>query len=157
MADGTATLAGRGDLAAIGRDYRPHVLLVEDEPGIADFLTRGLRAKGYAVTHAVNGSLGHRLAEKGRFSLVILDWMIPGEMGGLVLEALQRSSPGLPIVVMSASEQGRRHVAQIVSAPIRFIGKPFAMADLLALVGDLLSDDHPRADRGDNGDADDSD
>jgi DNA-binding response OmpR family regulator len=140
MVTGTATVAARNDAVAVIRDYPSHLLLVEDEQGIADFLTRGLRAKGYRVTHTANGSRGHRLAENGAFSLVILDWMIPGKPGRLILSALQDSSAELPIIVMSASEEARRHVAQMTSRAVRFIGKPFAMSDLLTMIRESLAD-----------------
>jgi two-component system copper resistance phosphate regulon response regulator CusR len=144
MAQGTATLAARKDSAAVSRDCRRHLLLVEDEPGIADFLTRGLRAKGYPVTHTADGTHGHHLAATGGFALVILDWMIPGKPGRLVLDALHDSSPELPILVMSASEEARRYVTQMASGAIRFVGKPFAINDLLTTIRDLL-EGFPRA------------
>lgn len=139
MAPGTLTVVEQHDAVAARPDYRRRLLLIEDEPGIADFLTQGLRAKGYHVTHTADGSRGHRLAEDGTFSLVILDWMLPGTPGRLVLDALHDSSPELPIIVMSASHEARHHVAQIASRTIRFTAKPFAMRDMLTLIRDLLT------------------
>lgn len=140
MAQRTATPAARDDSAAISEDCRHQLLLVEDDPGIADFLNRGLSAKGYGVTDTADGSRGYLLAKNSAFSLVILDWMIPGKPGRQVLDALHDSCPELPIIVMSASEEARRHVAWMASGTIRFIGKPFAMSELLMSIADLLAD-----------------
>lgn len=139
-------LATRDGSPTSSRHSPVDLLLVEDEPAIADFLIRGLRANGYRVTHTENGSCGHRLAESDEFSLLILDWMIPGKPGRLVFAALKDSAPQLPIIVMSASQEAARHVAREASRSTRFIRKPFAMPDLLTLIGVLLGDISSRDD-----------
>lgn len=139
-------LATRDGSPTSSRHSPVDLLLVEDEPAIADFLIRGLRANGYRVTHTENGSCGHRLAESEEFSLLILDWMIPGKPGRLVFAALKDSAPQLPILVMSAGQEPARHVAQEASRSTRFIRKPFAMSDLLTQIEDLLGDVSSRDD-----------
>ena len=68
----------------------PRVLLVEDEPGIVDFLRRGLEAAGFAVEAAGDGVQGERLALTGRFDAVVLDLMLPRRGGLEVLGALRQ-------------------------------------------------------------------
>jgi len=115
------------------------VLLVEDEPGIADFIARGLHSQGYAVAHVFDGVLGRRLAEGGFFDLVVLDWRIPGETGSAVLNSLSASSPELPIIVTSAGDEAAEYVVKSHANPVRFLAKPFAMKDLLSTMRELLA------------------
>ncbi|HCL61295.1 MAG TPA: DNA-binding response regulator, partial [Rhizobiales bacterium] len=54
-----------------------NVLLVEDEPRVADFIDRGLRAENHGVTVASSGSEGVDLAKTGEFDVIVLDLMLP--------------------------------------------------------------------------------
>ena len=80
-----ATAESRADAGTASRRNGGHeadsatVLLVEDEPGIVDFLRRGLEADGFRVEAAVDGVEGERLALSGRFDAVVLDLMLPGQ------------------------------------------------------------------------------
>jgi CheY-like chemotaxis protein len=56
----------------------PNVLLIEDEPGIVDFVRRGLEAEGFAVEAALDGAEGERLALRGGYDAIVLDLMLPG-------------------------------------------------------------------------------
>ena len=70
-----------GDRVAAEADpvrNRESVLLIEDEPGIVDFVRRGLEAEGFAVEAATDGIQGERMALSGDFDAVVLDLMLPG-------------------------------------------------------------------------------
>ena len=67
------------------------MLLIEDEPGIVDFVRRGLEAEGFAVEAALDGIEGERLALKGGFDAIVLDLMLPGRGG---FEILAVGAPG---------------------------------------------------------------
>src|SRR4030088_278025 len=58
--------------------HAARVLLIEDEPGIVDFVRRGLEAEGFAVEAALDGTEGERLALNGSFDAIVLDLMLPG-------------------------------------------------------------------------------
>lgn len=58
--------------------FSPAILLVEDEPGIVDFVRRGLQAEGFAVEAELDGIEGERRALHDRFDLIVLDLMLPG-------------------------------------------------------------------------------
>src|SRR5450631_1452070 len=72
------------------------VLLVEDEPGIVDFVRRGLEAEGFAVEAALDGIEGERLALGDSFDAIVLDLMLPGRSGFEILASVRRASPSVP-------------------------------------------------------------
>ena len=77
----------RGNAASGGLNVpEMHILVVEDEAAIADFLQRGLKAEGHAVTTAFDGDEGERRALGEDVDLVILDVMLPGKGGLDVLQ-----------------------------------------------------------------------
>ena len=103
-----ATAESRADAERASRRNGGHeadsatVLVIEDEPGIVDFLRRGLEAAGFRVEAAVDGIEGERLALSGRFDAVVLDLMLPGKGGLEVLEAVRRGLPAMPVIVLTA-------------------------------------------------------
>ena len=66
-----------------------NVLLVEDEPRVADFIDRGLRAENHGVTVAASGSEGVDLAKTGEFDVIVLDLMLPDMHGYDVCQRLR--------------------------------------------------------------------
>src|SRR5271166_4782682 len=80
--------AGAQDLPTSAR-----VLVVEDEPGIVDFVRRGLEAEGFQVAAALDGVEGERMALAGGIDAVVLDLMLPGRSGLEILASLRRASP----------------------------------------------------------------
>ncbi|HWD11063.1 MAG TPA: response regulator, partial [Solirubrobacteraceae bacterium] len=78
------------------------VLLIEDEPGIVDFVRRGLEAHGFVVEAALDGREGERLALAGDYDAIVLDLMLPGRSGMEILGAVRRALPSLPVIVLTA-------------------------------------------------------
>src|SRR5256714_6510031 len=92
-----------GGAGRAGRAQAPaRVLVIEDEPGIIDFLQRGLEAEGFAVAGALEGGEGERLGLSGDFDAVVLDLLLPGRSGLEVLAAIRRACPRLPVIVLTA-------------------------------------------------------
>jgi DNA-binding response OmpR family regulator len=112
----------------------PRVLVVEDEPGIVDFVRRGLVSEGFAVEAALDGAEGERLALKGGFDAVVLDLMLPGRSGLEILAALQREQPSLPVIVLTARGEIEDRVAGLEAGAVDYLVKPFSMAELVARV-----------------------
>ena len=110
------------------------VLLVEDEPGIVDFVRRGLEAEGFAVDTALDGREGERMALRGGFDAVVLDLMLPGRSGLEILATLQRSQPTLPVIVLTARGEIEDRVAGLEAGAVDYLVKPFSMAELVARV-----------------------
>ncbi len=110
------------------------LLVVEDEPGIVDFLRRGLEAEGFSVETAMDGTEGERLALKGDFDAVVLDLMLPGRSGLEILSSVMRSMPGLPVIVLTARGEIEDRVAGLEAGAVDYLVKPFSMAELVARV-----------------------
>src|ERR1700719_1396346 len=83
---------------AAGTLASARVLLIEDEPGIVDFVRRGLQAEGFAVEAALDGTEGERLALRDAFDAVVLDLMLPGRSGLEILASLRRAKPTVPVI-----------------------------------------------------------
>jgi DNA-binding response OmpR family regulator len=116
------------------------ILVVEDEEGIADFVRRGLEAEGYEVTCAFDGVDGEARALGGEFDLVVLDQMLPGRDGLEVLEAIRRSLPGLPVILLTARGEVADRVAGLDAGAVDYMTKPFAFDELAARVRAHLRD-----------------
>jgi DNA-binding response OmpR family regulator len=114
--------------------FPPSILLVEDEPGIVDFLDRGLRADGFAVETAGDGEEGERRALCESFDMVVLDLMLPGRGGMEVLASLRAAKPDLPVIVLTARGDVEDRVAGLDAGAVDYLVKPFSLAELLARV-----------------------
>jgi two-component system OmpR family response regulator len=112
----------------------PTVLVVEDEPGIVDFLRRGLQAEGFAVESTGDGVEGERRALEESFDLVVLDMMLPGRDGLAVLAAVRRSKPGLPVIVLTARGEVQDRIAGLETGAVDYLVKPFSLAELVARI-----------------------
>ena len=77
------------------------VLLVEDEPRLAQLVARELEAAGYSVRHARDGASALRLFAEAPPDLVLLDWMLPGMDGLEVLRRLRQGS-AVPVLMLTA-------------------------------------------------------
>jgi DNA-binding response OmpR family regulator len=110
------------------------LLVVEDEPAIADFVGRGLDAAGYAVTCVGDGEAGEALALSGQFDMVLLDIMLPGREGLEVLDAIRTRHPELPVIILTAKAAIDDRVAGLDRGADDYLVKPFALDELLARI-----------------------
>jgi DNA-binding response OmpR family regulator len=110
------------------------ILVVEDEPAIADFVVRGLQAEGYAVDSVADGLDGERRATTEDVDLVILDRMLPGKDGLDVLRAIRRARPALPVIVLSARGEVADRVEGLDGGADDYLAKPFSFDELVARV-----------------------
>jgi DNA-binding response OmpR family regulator len=116
------------------------ILIVEDEPSIADFLQRGLAAEGYAISSARDGVEGERLAQAGEVDLVILDLMLPRRDGFEVLAGIRKTRPHLPVIVLTARGETEDKVAGLDRGATDYVTKPFSFGELAARVRAHLRD-----------------
>ena len=110
------------------------VLLIEDEPGIVDFVRRGLEAEGFTVEAALDGIEGERLALSGSFEAIVLDLMLPGRSGLEILASVRISSPSVPVIVLTARGEISDRVTGLDAGAVDYLVKPFSMAELVARV-----------------------
>ena len=109
-----------------------NVLVVEDDPRVADFLVRGLKAEGYTITLARNGTKGLELARSGDYALIILDWMLPGLNGIEITQALRVGRVMTPILMLTAMGALTDRVQGLRVGADDYLVKPFAFEELLA-------------------------
>jgi DNA-binding response OmpR family regulator len=110
------------------------ILVIEDEPGIVDFLERGLRAQGFDVTSAMDGVTGAEAAVNQEVDLVVLDLMLPGRSGMEVLGAVRDAKPGLPVIVLTALGEVEHRVAGLDAGAVDYLTKPFSLTELAARI-----------------------
>jgi DNA-binding response OmpR family regulator len=110
------------------------ILVIEDEPGIVDFLQRGLRSHGFEVETAGDGETGAKRALSEDFDLVVLDMMLPVRSGHEVLQDLSESKPFLPVIILTARGEVEDRVAGLNAGAIDYLTKPFSLSELAARV-----------------------
>ena len=125
---------GAGTGAKDTERERVRVLLVEDEPGIVDFVRRGFEADGFAVESASDGVQGERLALSGNFDAIVLDLMLPGRDGLEVLASVRSAKPEVPVIVLTARGEIEDRVVGLDAGAVDYLVKPFSLAELLARV-----------------------
>jgi two-component system copper resistance phosphate regulon response regulator CusR len=114
------------------------VLLVEDDPGVASFVGRGLRDAGFAVDAAGHGDDGLRLAHVERYDLIVLDLMLPGRDGFDILRNLRERGLATPIICLTARDAIDDRVRGLDLGADDYLVKPFSFSELLARVRALL-------------------
>jgi len=110
------------------------ILVIEDEPGIVDFLERGLRVQGFDVISASDGPSGAAAALGQDVDLVVLDLMLPGRSGMDVLPAIREAKPGLPVIVLTALGEVEHRVAGLDAGAVDYLTKPFSLSELAARI-----------------------
>jgi DNA-binding response OmpR family regulator len=116
------------------------ILIAEDEPRIAAFLEKGLRASGFTTAVAKDGHEASSMAQSGEFDLLILDIGLPGKDGWMVLEELRGQGEQLPIIILSARDEVSDKVAGLEGGADDYVTKPFRFEELLARVRARLRD-----------------
>lgn len=110
------------------------ILVIEDEPGIVDFLERGLTAQGFDVTSALDGTTGIDRGLGEDVDIVVLDMMLPGASGLEVLERLHAAKPTLPVIVLTALGEVDDRVAGLDAGAADYLTKPFSLSELSARI-----------------------
>ena len=116
----------------------PTVLLVEDEPELAEEIRTDLRRRGYEVRSTETREEGLRAARAGDSAILILDRMLHGEDGLSIVEALRDEGKRTPVLVISALAAVDERIRGLKAGGDDYLVKPFAMAELAARVEALL-------------------
>lgn len=110
------------------------ILVVEDEPRIAQALKKGLTQERFTVDIAATGDEGYDLAASEPYDLIILDLMLPGMDGLTICQKLRQNEITTPILMLTAKGQLDDKVAGLDSGADDYLTKPFAFEELLARV-----------------------
>jgi two-component system alkaline phosphatase synthesis response regulator PhoP len=114
------------------------ILLIEDEPGLVMTISDLLAAEGYRVETASDGEAGLAKATKEKFSLIVLDVMLPKKTGFEVCRQLRQSGIDTAILMLTAKTQVIDRVVGLKLGADDYLTKPFEPAELLARVEALL-------------------
>ena len=112
----------------------PHILVVEDEAKLAQFIKMELEFEQYEVTHAPDGFTGLSTAREIEPDLILLDWMLPGISGPEICRRLRQTGNKVPIILLTAKDEVSDRVAGLDAGADDYVVKPFSIEELLARV-----------------------
>jgi DNA-binding response OmpR family regulator len=118
-----------------------HILLVEDDPRIAAFITRGLEESGYTATVAHDGEDGFLAARYNDYDLIVLDLMLPKMDGIEVARKLRAAGKATPMLMLTARDTERDKIRGLDVGADDYLTKPFSFGEFLARVRALLRRD----------------
>jgi two-component system, OmpR family, phosphate regulon response regulator PhoB len=123
------------------------VLVVEDEPAIAELISINLRHAGYEVTVAATADQAISEVDRVLPDLVVLDWMLPGQPGVALAKRWRSQSRTreLPIIMLTARAQESDKVAGLDAGADDYLTKPFSTNELLARIRAVLRRKAPEA------------
>ena len=114
------------------------ILVVEDEPKVAQALQQGLESEGCHVTAVGSGEEGFFEASSRPFDLVLLDLMLPGRNGLEILSALRKTGKKTPVLILTAKDTLEDRIEGLDTGADDYLVKPFAFSELLARIRALL-------------------
>lgn len=114
------------------------ILLVEDDQKIAAFITKGLKAAGFAVDHAKDGEIGLHLSLTEPYDAAIVDIMLPKLDGLSLIDTLRRKTINTPVIILSARDSVDDRVKGLQTGGDDYLTKPFAFSELLARLQALI-------------------
>lgn len=117
-----------------------HLLIVEDEEGIVQFLKQGLEEEGYQITAATNGKAGLEAFNDGKFDLLLLDWMLPKMTGLELCKAIRQINTKVPILFLTAKDTVQETVEGLKAGANDYIKKPFSFDELVERIKVQLRD-----------------
>ena len=115
-----------------------HILIVEDEPEMAELLSRGLREESYCVRVARDGRTALELSAAEAFDLILLDVMLPQMDGMQVARQLRRRESETPVLMLTARDSLPDIVKGLDAGADDYLTKPFSFTELLARMRALV-------------------
>jgi len=117
---------------------KERVLVIDDEPGIREMLSRELTLEGYEVQTATDGVDALEQVRKGKFQLAVCDLNMPKLTGLEVLDAFRDSDPDMEVIMMTGYATVETAVQAMKKGAYDFVQKPFSLDELLMLVEKAL-------------------
>lgn len=111
-----------------------HILVIEDEAKLAQFIELELKYEGYQVSVASDGLAGLTAARESEPNLIVLDWMLPGISGLELCRRLRTTGNMVPVILLTAKDDVKSRVAGLDAGADDYVVKPFSVEELLARV-----------------------
>jgi DNA-binding response OmpR family regulator len=108
-----------------------HILIIEDEKGIVDFLKQGLEEENYTVSTAFDGVDGLQKALELPVDLILLDWMLPKMQGIEVCRSIRNQNITIPILFLTSKDTVQETIEGLKAGANDYIKKPFSFEELL--------------------------
>lgn len=121
------------DIRSVDTDNPKRILVVEDDTHLAQSMVQGLKEAGFAVALSNDGDAASRRMQQESFDLVILDLMLPGKSGEMLLEEWHSRYP-IPVIVLTARTELADRLRCFALGAVDYLPKPFWMQELLARV-----------------------
>ena len=115
-----------------------HILVVEDDRKIAEFISRGLRQEGYVVDQADNGVDGFHRAMAEQYDAAVIDVMLPRLNGLDLIQDMRREENLTPVLILSARNSVDDRIKGLKAGGDDYLVKPFSFAELLARLQALV-------------------
>ena len=115
-----------------------HILIVEDDRMMADYVSDGLRRSGFVCTHAADGEEGLVAVLHGGYDAVVMDIMLPKLDGLEIIRRARAAGVRTPIIVLSARGSVEAKVTGLEAGGDDYLAKPFSITELVARVQALL-------------------
>ncbi|GAB4233576.1 MAG: response regulator transcription factor [Elainellaceae cyanobacterium] len=115
-------------------DATMHILFVEDEAKIANFVQAGLKEQGFVIDYCDNGDVGYQRAMNNQYDAIVLDIMVPGKDGLSILKQLRRSGRNVPVILLTARNELDDRLEGLNLGADDYIAKPFFVEELVARI-----------------------
>lgn len=114
------------------------ILLVDDDPGLRDLLSRYLGREGFVVKAVADGVLGKRALDQGHYDLIVLDLMLPGEDGLTLLRRWRAEGVPTPVIMLTAKGDEVDRIVGLELGADDYLPKPCNPRELLARIRAVL-------------------
>jgi len=129
-----------GNVTTIAAVRRERLLVIDDDPGLAEVIELLLEREGYAVQHASTMKRGVELAGSGEFELVVTDLKLPDGTGLDAIQRIRAERPGLPIIMITSYSSLESAIAALRAGAVDYIIKPFDNDEFLHAIGRALNE-----------------
>jgi two-component system, OmpR family, response regulator len=137
-ASGTDSESGRGAVMRRADGNPIQVLVVDDEPVLAELVSMALRYEGWDIATAGDGASAIAAARENPPDVVVLDVMLPDMSGLDVLRKLREQIPGLPLLLLTAKDSVEDRIAGLTAGGDDYVTKPFSLEEVVLRLRALL-------------------
>ena len=131
------------DTSAVGGHPEARLLVVEDDPTIAELLSGALRFAGFEVATATTAAAALRAVAASRPDLIVLDIMLPDEDGFEVLRRIRSQDSDIPVLFLTARDAVTDRVAGLTLGADDYVVKPFSLDEVVARIRAVLRRGRP--------------